>query len=63
MIAFADAAIHAQLPVADRREMWASFAASLPPGAEWEDPFGPAVDVPEEAPPIDRLVAWNGRRP
>lgn len=26
-------------------------------------PFGPVVDVPEDAPAIDRLVGWYGRRP
>lgn len=26
-------------------------------------PFDPVVDVPADAPVIDRLVAWNGRRP
>jgi uncharacterized protein (TIGR03086 family) len=26
-------------------------------------PFGPVVDVPAGAPPLDRLVAWYGRRP
>ena len=26
-------------------------------------PFGPVVDVAQDAPAIDRLVAWNGRRP
>jgi uncharacterized protein (TIGR03086 family) len=61
----ADAAIHAQLPMADRTEYWAAAAASipLPEGVEWVDPFGNAVDVPADAPAIDRLVAWNGRRP
>lgn len=28
-----------------------------------EVPFGAVVDVPADAPLIDRLVAWNGRRP
>ncbi len=63
VVALADEAIRAQLPTADRSEMWAAFAASLPPGIEWEDPFGPAVEVPDDAPAIDRLVAWNGRQP
>jgi uncharacterized protein (TIGR03086 family) len=63
IVATADAAIHAQLPMADRSEMWAAFAASLPPEVEWAAPFGNAVDVPDDAPAIDRLVAWNGRRP
>lgn len=26
-------------------------------------PFGPVVEVPEDAPDIDRLVAWYGRQP
>lgn len=26
-------------------------------------PFGPVVEVPEDAPAIDRLVGWYGRRP
>lgn len=63
VLAFADAAIHAQLPMADRSEMWAAAAAELPPEVPWEDPFGPAVPVAADAPAIDRLVAWNGRTP
>ena len=59
----ADASIHAQLPDADRRAMWDQFAAMLPDEVEWEDPFGNAVPVPDDAPLIDRLVAWNGRQP
>jgi len=27
------------------------------------DPFDDPVPVPDDAPLIDRLVAWNGRRP
>jgi hypothetical protein len=26
-------------------------------------PFGPVVPVPGDAPPIDRLVCWQGRDP
>jgi hypothetical protein len=63
VLAFADAALRAQLPVADRTEMWAAARAALPPGIPFEEPFGPAVDVPADASPIDRLVAWTGRRP
>jgi uncharacterized protein (TIGR03086 family) len=65
VLAVADAAIRAQLPMADRTQMWAEAKASLPlpPGVEWEDPFANAVDVPDDAPAIDRLVAWNGRQP
>lgn len=65
VLAEADAAIRTQLPMADRTQMWAEAKASLPlpPGVEWEDPFGNAVEVPDDAPAIDRLVAWNGRQP
>jgi uncharacterized protein (TIGR03086 family) len=63
VLAVADTAIHAQLPTSDRSAMWAAAAAALPPDYEWEDPFGPAVEVDGDAPLIDRLVAWNGRQP
>lgn len=56
-------AIHQQLPMADRTPMWEATRAQLPEGFPWEDPFGPAVPVADDAPLIDRLVAWNGRRP
>ncbi|MEO6126228.1 MAG: TIGR03086 family metal-binding protein [Ilumatobacteraceae bacterium] len=32
-------------------------------GADGLAPFGAVVDVADDAPLIDRLVAWNGRRP
>ena len=57
------AAIHAQLPMADRTPMWEATKAMLPPEVPWEDPFANAVEVPDDAPMIDRLVAWNGRTP
>ena len=60
---FALEAIHAELPTADRSPMWAETRAQLPPDFPWEDPFGPAVPVSDDAPLIDRLVAWNGREP
>ena len=63
VLAVCDAAIHAQLPDADRGPMWAAAAAQMPPGVPWEDPFQNAVEVPDDASAIDRLVAWNGRRP
>ena len=56
-------AITAQLPTADRTPMWEATKAMLPPGYEWQDPFANAVEVPEDAALIDRLVAWNGRTP
>jgi uncharacterized protein (TIGR03086 family) len=57
------AAIHSQLPMADRSPMWEAMQAHLPPGLVWVDPFGPAMPVSDDAPLIDRLVAWNGRTP
>ena len=62
-VGFADWAIHEQLPMADRTEMWNAFREQLPPGVPWTDPFGPAVEVPDDAEAIERLVAWNGRTP
>ena len=57
------AAIHDQLPDADRGPLWAGVAASLPEGVPWSPPFANAVAVPDDAPLIDRLAGWNGRRP
>lgn len=51
------------LPAAGRAEGYEEAKAALPPGVPWADPFAPAVEVPEDAPLVDRLVAWNGRRP
>ncbi len=56
-------AIHFQLPEADRTAQWEAAKAYLPPGVPWEAPFANAVDVADDAPLIDRLVAWNGRTP
>ena len=55
--------IRRELPMAERAPMWAEAKAYLPEGIEWEDPFGDAVTVADDAPLIDRLVAWNGRTP
>jgi hypothetical protein len=36
----------------------------MPPALrDFADPFADAVPVSDDAPLIDRLVAWNGRRP
>ena len=63
VIAVAEAAVHAELPEADRAPMWAAMASQMPPGVAWEVPFQNAVEVPADAPAIERLVAWNGRQP
>jgi uncharacterized protein (TIGR03086 family) len=55
--------ISAQLPDADRAQEWEAAKAVLPPDFPWADPFANAVEVDEDAPLIDRLVAWNGRTP
>lgn len=57
------AVMHSQLPVADRTPIWAEVFAGVPEGVEIEPPFANAVDVADDAPLIDRLVAWNGRTP
>lgn len=55
--------IHRELPMAERGPMWAEARAYLPEGVEWQDPFADAVPVADDAPLIERLVAWNGRTP
>ncbi len=55
--------IQRELPMPDRAPMWAEVKGSLPEGVPWADPFADAVPVGEDAPLIDRLVAWNGRTP
>jgi uncharacterized protein (TIGR03086 family) len=56
-------AIHGQLPDASRAAMWAEFASAAPEGVRFDAPFADAVEVDPDAPVIERLVAWNGRRP
>jgi uncharacterized protein (TIGR03086 family) len=56
-------AVHRELPDPSRAAMWAEVARSMPEGIPFDPPFGDAVEVPADAPAIDRLVAWNGRRP
>jgi len=58
-----DRAIHAELPDPERGAMWAAIAAQLPDGVPFGAPFADAVPVGADASPIERLVAWNGRRP
>lgn len=52
------------LPGENRAAMFDSLRAGMPAGQrDFADPFADAVPVAEDAPLIDRLVAWNGRRP
>lgn len=62
VLAVSDAAIRQQLPIAERAPIWAAVAdATGQPLAD--PPFGDAVPLAPDAPAIDRVVAWNGRRP
>jgi uncharacterized protein (TIGR03086 family) len=63
VLSVAWAAIRSQLPEPERAPMWDQARQYLPEGEVWEDPFADAVAVPDDAPLIDRLVAWNGRDP
>ncbi len=56
-------AIHTHLPTAERTEFWAEVARQLPPGVPFDPPFGDAVPVADDAPLVNRVVAWNGRTP
>jgi uncharacterized protein (TIGR03086 family) len=56
-------AMHRDLPMADRTPMWEEFKANAPANFQFDPPFANAVAVPSDAPLIERLVAWTGRRP
>jgi uncharacterized protein (TIGR03086 family) len=52
------------LPAHGRAAIFDEVRATLPPERRnFADPFADAVPVDDDAPLIDRLVAWNGRRP
>ena len=58
------AAIHTSLPVAERADLFEAITANLPAGVPAPPrAFADAVPVPDDAPMIERLVAWNGRQP
>jgi uncharacterized protein (TIGR03086 family) len=63
VLAVSEAIMHHLLPDADRQPMWAAAKAAMPPEIPWEDPFANAVEVPADAPAVDRLLAWCGRQP
>ena len=56
-------AIVGQLPEADRTQRWAGVQGSLPEGVPFHVPFTNAVAIDDDAPLIDRIVAWCGRQP
>lgn len=53
---------HGLLPAADRLALFEQIAETMGL-AEVPVPYAEAVAVPDDAPAIDRLVAWNGRNP
>lgn len=53
---------HRILPPENRRALYAEISAAMGLD-EVAMPFAEAVPVPDDAPAIDRLVAWNGRDP
>lgn len=52
-----------ELPMVDRTPMWEAFKATAPANFQFDAPFANAVAVPVDAPLIDQLVAWTGRKP
>jgi len=58
------AAIQQGLPKEGRIESFEAARANMPEGQEdFPYPFKAAVEVPDDAPLIEQLVAWNGRDP
>jgi uncharacterized protein (TIGR03086 family) len=57
------AAMHRDLPMADRTPMWEAFRSTMPANAQFDPPFANAVAVGPGATLIEQLVAWLGRRP
>ena len=51
------------MPGQNRAAMFEALAERVPALRRGAQPFADAVPVPDHAPLIDRLVAWNGRRP
>nr|MDQ3643448.1 TIGR03086 family metal-binding protein [Actinomycetota bacterium] len=51
------------MPGQNRAAMFEAMAQRIPPPLRGAQPFADAVPVADDAPLIDRLVAWNGRRP
>ncbi|MGZ4727390.1 MAG: TIGR03086 family metal-binding protein [Acidimicrobiales bacterium] len=64
VVAVGYGAITRGLPASGRLAMFEAFASRMPAEARpTSPPFGEAVEVPADAPAIDRLVAWTGRQP
>ena len=53
-----------QVLPANRAEIFEAVRATMPEDErDFPYPFAEVVEVPDDAPLIDRLVAWNGRQP
>jgi uncharacterized protein (TIGR03086 family) len=63
VLATALSAMERDLPAVGRKEMIEQAMKNLPPGMPATFPFAEAIDTPQGAPLIDRLVAWTGRNP
>lgn len=64
VLAAAFAAMQVGLPAEGRTEAFEAIAQNLPEGTPVSaPPFAAAVELPDDALLIDRLVAWNGRTP
>ncbi|MFL0181526.1 MULTISPECIES: TIGR03086 family metal-binding protein [unclassified Mycobacterium] len=62
VIAAALQSAHRILPAENRRALYAQISAAMGLD-EVAMPFAEAVAIPDDAPAIDRLIAWNGRDP
>ncbi|WP_409427816.1 TIGR03086 family metal-binding protein [Mycobacterium sp. SMC-11] len=62
VIAAALQSAHRILPAENRRALYEQISAAMGLD-EVAMPFAEAVPVPDDAPAIDRLIAWNGRDP
>lgn len=57
-------AIRQGIPAEARESAFEAVRETMPEEYQgWSAPFGDVVEVPDDAPLIDRLVAWNGRTP
>ena len=59
------AAIRVVLPAGNREATFRAILESMPPETtqQFKMPFAEAVEIADDASPIDQLVAWNGREP
>jgi uncharacterized protein (TIGR03086 family) len=64
IVAIAYEGSRAGLPGEGRAALFAEVRKQMPPEfRDGPDPFAEVVPTPDDAPLIDKLVAWNGRKP